>query len=336
MITLVIMSLAALAVPGRVFAAAATCTPIASLPANVSDPNAAFDTAAHVMATFNFARQQEGCTVPLRLDAAAYTAASSQMQTLILVNAERQDRGLSALQLDDTLLSQIDFNHSLEMAQYNYQNHPSPINQPGGKNDPFTRLTVNPAINGHESALAENIAWGWSTAAQAVYTFMYQDASSSWGHRQNILGYIGGTPGHYSWLGIGIAKGGSFGVYYTLDFLDDSGTMPYAPPPGTDTQPPTMSPPTIVNANTVQVTNVRDDSDGSTSGAAGVTGVVFYVGMAVDPSGKFLTVAAKQTAPGIWTASVSATNPTTLHAVAVDGSGNYTDCTASANSCFGS
>ena len=51
------------------------------------------------------------------------------MQALILVNAERQDRGLGALQLDDTLLSQIDFNHSLEMAQYNYQAHSSPINQ---------------------------------------------------------------------------------------------------------------------------------------------------------------------------------------------------------------
>lgn len=96
-----------------------------------------------------------------------------------------------------------------------------------------------------------------------------------------------------------------------------------------------MSPPTIVDASTVQVTNVQDDADGSTTGAAGVTGVVFYVGSAVDPNGNFLTVVANQTAPGTWTATLATTDPTTLHAVAVDGSGNFTDCAGGAASCSG-
>jgi hypothetical protein len=63
-------------------------------------------------------------------------------------------------------MSQIDLNHSREMTQYNYFAHPSPIDEPGNA---FKRLFVNPAINDHWSAVAENIAAGYATAAQATY-----------------------------------------------------------------------------------------------------------------------------------------------------------------------
>jgi uncharacterized protein YkwD len=325
--TSMIVSFVVLAAPG--FVHAATCTPKATLPADIP-ASGPLDTGAHVIATFDNARQQEGCTVPLSIDPTAYDQATPQMQELMLVNAERKDRGLGVLQLDTTLLSQIDLNHSSELVQYNYFAHTSPINQPGGKNDPITRITVNPAVTGHNTlCCAENIAGG-GPAADAIYRFMYVDSASNWGHRQNILGYCCGTtptPGHYTWIGIGIATGGQFGFYSTLDFLEDASSTPYAPPTTADTQPPTLNPPTIVDANTVQVTNVQDDSDGNTSGAAGVTSVVFYVGSAVDESGNFLTVVATQdpATPGTWTATLAATDLSTLHAVAVDGSGNYND-----------
>jgi uncharacterized protein YkwD len=333
LMTGMIVSFAVLWAPGLVHAA--TCTPQATLPADIP-PNGPLDTGANVIATFNNARQQEGCNVSLSIDPAAYDAATPQMQELMLVNAERQDRGLGMLQLDATLLSQIDLNHSQEMVQYNYFGHSSPINQPGGKNDSITRITVNPAVNGHTTlCCAENIAGG-GPAGDAIYRFMYVDSASNWGHRQNILGYaslVDTAPGHYTWIGIGIAMGGQFGFYSTLDFLQDSTSTTYTPPATADTQPPTMSPPTIVDANTVQVTNVHDDSDGNTTGAAAVTGVVFYVGSAVDNNGKFQTVAATKGADGTsWTATLSATDPTTLHAVAVDGSGNYTDMAGKSSS----
>ncbi len=321
-----------------------TCTPQGTLPADVTVPNTAFDTGANVIATFSSARQQEGCNVSLNIDPAAYDAATPQAQTLMLLNAERQDRGLGALQLDSILLSQISTNHSKEFAQYNYFAHPSPINQPGGKNDSISRVMVNPAVQGHNTnccgediyAGASNVPGG-GTPADAVYTFMYQDSSSNWGHRQNILGYNAGVdtlPGHYTWVGIGIATGGSFGDYYTLDFLEDSAATPYTPPATADTQAPTMNPPTVVDANTVQVTGVQDDSDGSTSGIAGVTSVVFYLTSAVGTDGStFQTVVATQTTTGTWTASLAVTDPTMLHVVAVDGSGNYTDCVAGGATC---
>jgi uncharacterized protein YkwD len=312
------------------------CTPQATIPANVANPPAAFDSGANVIANFNFARQQEGCTVSLNIDPTAYDAATPQMQMLLLFNAERQDRGLPALQLDSTVLSQIDLNHSKEMAQYNYQDHPSPINQPGGKNDSNSRITVNQAVKG-QFCCAEIIAWGWSTAAQATYGWMYQDASSNWGHRDNILGYNGNldaNPGHYNWVGIGIATGASFGFYYTADFLQDSAATPYTPPTTADTQVPTLNPPTVVDASTVQVATTQDNSDGGTGPVAGVTSVVFYIGTAVAADGStFQTVVATQKTPGTWTATLAVNDPTMLHVVVVDGSGNYTDCVAGGATC---
>src|ERR1700730_4939571 len=223
------------------------CTPQSTIPGDVANPPAAFDTGANVIANFNFARQQEGCTVSLNIDPTAYDAATPQMQMLLLFNAERQDRGLPALQLDSTLISQIAQNHSKELAQYNYFSHPSAINQPGGKNDSSSRITVNPTENGHNTnCCAEIIAAGQTTAASAVYGWMYQDSSSNWGHRQNILGFNAGidaNAGHYTWVGIGIATGGKFGVYYTADFLEDSAATPYTPPATADTQAPTLNPP---------------------------------------------------------------------------------------------
>jgi uncharacterized protein YkwD len=198
-----------------------------------------------VIATFNHARQQEGCKVSLSIDPTAYDAATPRMQELLLVNAERQDRGLGVLQLDTTLLSQIDLTHSRELVQYNYFAHSSPINEPGGNNDSFTRLTVNPAINGHNDGLGENIAGG-GPAADAIYRFMYEDSASNWGHRQNILGFSGGTPGHYDWIGIGIATGGQVGFYSTLDFLDDATTTTYTPPPIVWAMRPRASQPTEI------------------------------------------------------------------------------------------
>jgi hypothetical protein len=343
----VLVALSGLTIPGPLRAQPQTCDPVASPSADVELPDnghGAFDTGAHVIATFNVARQREGCTVSLSIDATAYDAATPPQQALMLVNAERRDRGLPLLQLDTTVLSQIAHNHSQESAQYGYAGHPSPVNQPGGKNDTWDRLVSNPAVQGHASCYAENVYQAWSeggadpgfgSAADFIFWSMYQDSGSAWGHRHADLGYFCGNPptfGRFSWVGFGGASatdGSISRFYWTADFLDDAGAAPYAPPATADTTPPTMSAPTIVDGTTVQVTDVRDDSNGAQPGA--VTSVVFYVGAAVDRVNNqdiFRTVAATQDPanPGTWRASLAATDPATLHAVAVDGSGNYRDC----------
>jgi hypothetical protein len=98
-----------------------------------------------------------------------------------------------------------------------------------------------------------------------------------------------------------------------------------------------MTPPTIAGS-TVQVTNVKDNSDGSAT-VASVASVVFYVGSIGynQQNGKFTTVSATNKGNGLWTANTADLPPaadlTTLHAVAVDGSGNYTDCAVNAPAC---
>ncbi len=302
--------------------------------ANVEPPkDTDFTTVDNIVAAFNNARQKEGCNTPLSLDATAYQAASPQQQMLTLLNAERTDRGLPALQLDTTLLSQIAFNHSKELIDYNYSGHTSPLH-----NGFFDKLKVDPVI--HWTGAAENVFPGNGSPAAQMYGYMYQDKGSGWGHRNNILSATA------TWVGIGFVPQGG---YNTIEFLATSPDSPYTPPAAADTTPPGLDAPTITASPaggplTVQVTNVGDGD--SPDGVGNVVGVVFYLDAAVTPSGcstangscTVQTVAATQSQSdlGTWTATL----PTpvggtvgTLHAVAVDGSGNYLDCAAGAGVC---
>jgi uncharacterized protein YkwD len=275
---------------------------------------------------FDKARAAEGCTTPLVLPA-GFDALSPQQQALVLLNAERAARGLGPLSLDPTLMSQVTLNHSQEMAKYGYFAHPSPINQ--GANV-FKRESINPAINQPFPSLccAENISAGQATAASVVFGFMYEDAASGWGHRHNILA------AEDNWVGIGIvlgAVGSPFGNYWTFDFAKLAN---YTPPATADTNPPVVGQVSFANG-TATVTGVEDsplnvNDKGATPATAGITSVVFYVNTIVEkPANTFNTVVATQTAPGsgTWTAPIEVPAGAVLHAVAVDGSGNFTDMT---------
>jgi streptogramin lyase len=353
----VIACLGVLAALGPVQAQTQTCTLNPTPPANVPPAATGFDTGAHVIATYNYARQQENppCNVSLSIDPKAYDAANPQQQVLLLINAERRDRGINEVKLDATLLSQIAYNHADEENRYNLVNvHQSPINPPNGW--PPDRIFVNPVISsaGSGGNCDGEIVDTGSSSAAAIYLVMYQDAADNppWGHRQTMLQVL--CPPPYppaNWSGIGITSSATYGAFYVVDFLGTS--SPYTPPTIADTQPPSMSPPTLVSlvgtsaTATVQVTNVKDNSDGSTNGVRGVTGVVFYVGSVGQP-GNFTTVSGTNQGGGNWRASFPVSEPpgvdlktfttmflTTLHAVAVDGSGNYTDCAGNALACAG-
>ena len=305
-----------------------SCSAQPTLSADLLDPNPGFDTIDHIIAAFNSARKQENCDVPLRIDPDTYNAASREQRILLLMNAERRDRGLDALRLDATLLSEIARNHAEEILHYKYDGwnpHSSPINAPN--KFVLDRYLTNPKMRriAHVAA-AENIARGDGGAARAVYSFMYQGSRESrpWGYRQAVLGYLSptGGPGHYDWIGIGESGFGPLfaAEFYVVDLLEGR----YKPSRVPFSHFPMMSPPTIVNSNTVQVKNVRENR--SASGVAGVTGVVFYIGSIGYQNGKFTTVSATPKGNGTWRASLAAKDLATLHAVAVDGSGNYIDC----------
>ncbi len=317
--------------PGVAYAG--SCTPLAQSSSDQTASNG-LGTFGDIEKSFTAARAAEGCSTPLNLTAnqgiteAAWSGYSPQQQMFVLYNAERQDRGVSLLTLDTTLMSQIDVNHSHEMNQYSYFAHPSPINNPSNKpGDIFSRLLVNPAISNGWTNIGENIA-GNGSAAAAVFEYMYDDSGSGWGHRHNILGYTGGSSfGSFNWVGIGVSPSSTYGLFFTSDFLQSSS---YTPPTAADTSAPTMSAPTVAGAAggtvTATATNVVDSGAGTGSGVAGLTGVVFYAGSGANPT----TVRGTQSGTS-WTASLNQPTGTTVHAVAVDGSGNYTDLPSSSS-----
>jgi len=273
-----------------------------------------------IEANFTKARAAEGCNVPLVLPA-GFDGMTAQQQMLWLFNNEREVRGLAPFKLDGTLMSQIALNHSREMATYGYTNHPSPINQPQGV---FARYEVDPIFKG--AALGEDIAWGNGTSL-STYGYIYEDAEEAWGHRDAILG-------NYNWVGIGAllkVAGSQQGNYFTDDFLNSA---TYTPPAAADAGAPTIGPVGYSNG-TATVTGVADspanaNDKGTTPLTAGITGVVFYTNSIVETpanSGKFNTVVGAE-APagsGTWTAKITVNTGEVLHAVAVDGSGNFTD-----------
>jgi hypothetical protein len=65
---------------------------------------------------------------------------------------------------------------------------------------------------GYHSLRAENVAWGFATAAEVVQSWMQHDAHSQWGHRNNILNC------ELREAGAAHLAEGPWGHYWTLDF----------------------------------------------------------------------------------------------------------------------
>ena len=280
-----------------------SCSAQPTLSADLPDPNVSFDTVDHIIAAFNSARKLENCDVPLRIDPDTYNAASREQRILLLMNAERRDRGLDALRLDATLLSEIARNHAEEMLHYKYDGWilTQSINAPN--KFVLDRYLTNPKMRriAHVAA-AENIARGAGGAARAVYSFMYQGSRESkpWVYRQAVLGYLSPKdgPGHYDSIGIGRSGFGPLfaSEFYVVDFLEGR----YKPSRARHDPFPIISPPTIVDSNTVQVTNVRENSDGSASGVAESPGLSFISALSAIRTGRSLRYLQLQqaTAPG--------------------------------------
>lgn len=126
-------------------------------------------------------------------------ASSFEMQVVELVNQERAKAGLKPLTYD-AQLSQVARLKSEDMRDKNYFSHTSPIY--GSPFDMMKKYGISYRTAG------ENIAAGQATPAQVVQAWM-----NSSGHRANILN------SQYTHIGVGYAKGGSYGHYWTQMFI---------------------------------------------------------------------------------------------------------------------
>jgi uncharacterized protein YkwD len=119
-------------------------------------------------------------------------------QVIKLTNKERAKAGCKALK-SNSLLKSAAQKHSVDMAKKDYFSHTGKDGR-----SPFDRMTDA----GYSfSAAAENIAAGQRTPADVVEGWM-----NSAGHKKNILNCT------YTEIGVGYAKGGSYGTYWTQDF----------------------------------------------------------------------------------------------------------------------
>ncbi len=117
-------------------------------------------------------------------------------QMLTSVNAERAKYGLQPLVLSAELCV-VAYDKSSDMAQNHYFDHTSPI-----YGDPADMLD---SYGVQFLASGENIAAGQQTVADVMNAWM-----NSYGHRANILNPT------YTEMGLGVAYGGEYGIYWTL------------------------------------------------------------------------------------------------------------------------
>lgn len=124
---------------------------------------------------------------------------SVEQQVIDLTNKERAKNGLAALK-PDWQLSRVSRYKSADMRDKNYFSHNSPT-----YGSPFEMMRN---FNVSYRRAAENIAAGQTTPEAVVRAWM-----NSSGHRKNILN------GNMTHIGVGYAKGGNYGYYWTQMFI---------------------------------------------------------------------------------------------------------------------
>lgn len=127
------------------------------------------------------------------------TYLSMEEEVVKLVNQERAKNGLQPLKADWEL-ARVARYKSEDMRDRGYFNHTSPVY--GSPHQMIRNFGISYRASG------ENIAAG-QTSAQAVFNAWMNSS----GHRQNILS------SNYTHIGVGYAKGGSYGHYWTQMFI---------------------------------------------------------------------------------------------------------------------
>jgi uncharacterized protein YkwD len=155
--------------------------------------------------------------------------ASFASQVVTLVNQHRASLGLGALAVDAALTDSAVWK-ARHMANYGYFDHSDPA--PPVARDPFQRMSDCGYSAG--GALGENIAAGQQTPADVMAAWI-----ASTGHRMNLE-----NPAFQS-IGVGVAIGGPYGIYWVQDFAGgvSVGAPPPSPPPAPPAPPPPAAPP---------------------------------------------------------------------------------------------
>ncbi len=263
------------------------------------DITTASQSAADSITALNVGRTRDG--LPALALPANYATAPNSQKILMLVNQERADRGLpplnTAASLPDLQLDLAAYNHSTLLATIpalfttngafstdlptagvaagDVTAHENSI-----EDDLYVRilsipavLTANgPPMFGAPLTVPQNIEFWFGenvnealTVEAAVFTWVYADSASGFGHRSNILGC------NYTNAGVGIAAaqlqpdGTTRGPFETIDFIGSNGMYvpTFTDPTPAVTASATPPPPALL-AN-----QILPDQNGPLSSSAG-------------------------------------------------------------------
>lgn len=260
--------------------------------------------ASAAITALNHAHALEGLPA-LKLPRNFYGLGAVQQQ-FVLLNLEREARGLPHLHMDANL-AQLALNYSEQMRNLHFYSHTSPI---GGT---FTeRITANPALSGHYQFAAENLAGNLVPGVGPIYEYMYDDAAEHCSHRANILDPT------MTLVGIGEVAGSPYGSVSAQEFLAPAPWSPYRGVP-LATQPPRLR--LLVDRSSAHPWLLQCRALVSTSaGTARITWFIDHVGSgkgSLLAGGSFFSLDLHSLPPGAHT----------LLVYAVDGEQNYSMAT---------
>lgn len=208
-------------------------------------PYSSENSVASIQLRFNNGRAAEnsqlGTNVPMMQlpSQAEWDAMGAGQKVLWLINRERVDRELLPLHGIEPRVTAV----ASYYADYLMVNDVFGHFEDG--KDPWQRMNSDPVINSCHDFLGigENLSvlWGgWSVPVErAVYSWMYDDKGSNWGHRHAILWYPyannSGSETTEGFLGVGVAvgthEGYSNSTIVVMNVFDPCSSWDYSSPP---------------------------------------------------------------------------------------------------------
>lgn len=218
------------------------------LPANITwtGPNVSTGTATvdEIETAYNYGRTQENTALSTNIpaidfpDATVWATMNNNQRALWIINQERVARGI--LPLESTASEVIAV--AQDYCQYLIDNETTGHYADG--HNPLYRLQQDATISACMQAYNENIGYSYSNNSVAptfvverlIYWLIYEDASASWGHRQNFFksnfNDDSGQTGKEGLLGVGYVVSTSYKTYnYTafvvFNIIDPCATWQY-------------------------------------------------------------------------------------------------------------
>jgi hypothetical protein len=260
--------------------------PKTDIPSTLPNSNV---TVTQLIEQFNKARQTENTQLGTSLamitapPQAEWDALNQKEQLFWILNQERQLRALKPLeQLSTGSLNTIAQSYGDLMLEKQQFSHTV------GGTTPWDRMSSDPAIKNCNQSMGENLYISWNFqynnhgVTDALYTWLYDDAGSAWGHRRILLktnyNDDSGQTGREGIIGLGVAKGvwGTWQattvvVYDVFDPCSswNFNTGPQAPV-ASITSPANNS--TFTTGSTITINANASDADGNNT----IASVTFY------------------------------------------------------------